>query len=104
MNKKLAEWQVVTYELVEEFVKLYFTYEDGSRPDWRWVGDDIGGIVDINDWYLFDLDRIVEAIKYNCSKKILLHYYEDLMDLEGKKLGVNFKNYIKFYPKFCLKK
>lgn len=93
-NKKwLKQWEMATHNLTNEFIDKYFK---GSANDVFWVGDDIGGVFSIND-YFFDLDRMREAIKYNASSKRLFEYQDKELDLamKDKKMDINFKTYLK---------
>lgn len=91
--KVLTEWEKATEKLTQHFIEIFF--KDVPTEKW-WVGGDIGGCVSIND-YFFDLDRIVEAIKYKATPEQLFDYQELEIDLarKNKKPEVNFRNYLK---------
>jgi hypothetical protein len=97
-NKKLTAWQKATNELAQEFCTKYF-----ETNDWSWVGcpEEIGGILEVNGYY-FGLDRIVDAIEINCSRELLIQFYEYEMDcLNDKSLPrYNFKTWVKYYAGF----
>lgn len=96
-NKQLANWEKAVIALTELFVGEYFDKE----ADWYFVGDDIGGVLVVND-YFFNLDRIVEAIKYKATEKQLFDFYDlELQNLAIKKqMEMNFRNYINYYNGF----
>ena len=93
--KVLTEWEKATEKLTRLFLERYF----GDEPsDWEyyWVAGEIGRVLYINDSF-FDLDRIVEAIKYKATPEQLFDYQELEIDLarKNKKPEVNFRNYLK---------
>lgn len=93
-NKQLENWEKATQELTSLFLKKYFD----NPTDYYFVADDIGGVLYVND-YFFNLDRIVEAIKYKATEKQLFDFYD--LEIEtltkGKEMDINFRNYIKYY-------
>lgn len=96
--KELTAWNKATMDLTILFISRYFPdYED----DAYWIGQEIGGVLSINDFY-FDLPRIKEAIEYNATSDQLIDYYyaETKMDdnLNIIPLKVNFRNYLKGMP------
>lgn len=99
MNKNkehFNKWEVATQNLANVFVKKYF---GSSVSDVYWTNDEVGGVLVIND-YFFNLDRIVDAMKYTASKKKFFEYYDSELDasMADKSLKVNFKNYLKYCP------
>jgi len=94
-EKKLESWEKATNDITALFIRKYFcSIRDAEH---YWIADQIGGVLYVND-YFFNLDRIIEAIKYDASSEDLFAYY----DLELEKRhgltngpGVNFKNYLK---------
>jgi hypothetical protein len=94
-NKVLENWEKATNELLKQFLDKYFNEED-YEPDWYWISNAIGETVEIND-YFFNLDRIVEAIRYNASKKKLFDFYDLELDyaMNHKPMEINFYHYLK---------
>ena len=92
-NKVLENWEKATQEITEYFVEKYYK---GYKPDWYWIGDTIGYIIDINDCF-FSLERIVEAIRHNASEKKLFDFYDLELDFatKNKPMEINFENYLK---------
>ena len=93
MNELLGNWEKVTWELGNYFVERYFG-DDAS--DVYWIGNDIGDVLAIND-YFFSLDFIREAIKYNATTKQLFDFYDLKLefDTKNKPMEINFRNFIK---------
>ena len=102
-NKELLiNYEKATQELVDFFVKKYFK---NDASDVYWVADEIGGVLCVND-YFFSIDRIVEAIKLNCSSKKLFDYYdkETLFNFNKKNdFLISFRAYVKYGDKILNK-
>jgi len=93
-NKKwLKQWELATHNLTNVFTDKYFK---DCVSDIYWVGDEVGGVLCVND-YFFDIGRICEAIRYNTSIKRLFEYYEKEIELaiKDKNIPVSFKVYSK---------
>jgi len=93
-NKKwLKQWELATHNLTNVFTEKYFK---NSVSDIYWVGDEVGGVLCVND-YFFDIGRISEAIRYNTSIKRLFEYYDKEIEfaMRDKDMPVSFKVYSK---------
>ncbi len=95
----LIKWENATNDLAFEFKDKYFGKD---CTDIWWIGNETGGVLTINDYY-FNLDRIVEAMRYKATKKKLFGYYDLEIKAGYKKsnksiteiIGINFRNYLK---------
>jgi len=92
-KKRLKQWELATHNLTNVFTNRYFK---NSVSDIYWVGDEVGGVLCVND-YFFDIGRICEAIRYNTSSKRLFEYYEKEVEfaMRDKNMLVSFKVYSK---------
>ena len=92
-KKWLKQWEIATHNLTNVFTNRYFK---NSVSDIYWVGDEVGGVLCVND-YFFDIGRICEAIRYNTSVKRLFEYYDKEIEfaMRDKYMPVNFKVYSK---------
>lgn len=96
-NESLRNWEIATEVLADEFLDVYFE----TSTDCFWVGNTIGGVFAVND-YFFNLDRIVESLRYHASKKKLFEYYEKELE---EKPDINFYYFLKHgWPKKEIKK
>lgn len=96
----INEWEHHTEGLAEEFARKYF----GKDNENWWVAGEIGGVLCVND-HFFNLDRIIEALKYRATITQLFMYYELELEAGMKKpykeksiteiIGYNFKSYLK---------
>jgi len=89
----LKNWEKETQKIADYFLKKYFK---GYDPEWWWVADLVGEILFVND-YFFNLERIVEAIRFDASEKDLFDFYELELDciIKGKQVDTNFYYYLK---------
>ena len=93
-NKAIKNWEKATQELAEAFTKKYYTYEEGGEAEVRWVGDEIGDYLFINDEDFYSADRMLDALKLNATYEQLnqFAFYEVFKD---KKQAINFRNFVK---------
>ena len=97
-NKELKNWDKATDELAKVFIEKYFGKNYIYDDDYYWIGsqDKDREVLAVND-YFFNLDRIVNAIRYNATEKQLFDYYDKEVEfaLKNKEMKINFRNYIK---------
>lgn len=78
------------HKVVEEFNKRYF-----PKKEWRAM-EYLSWYIEYNfifdDYYIFSLDEIYQAIYYDVDKEVLLEYYRVIGD--GRK--VNLRNFIMY--------
>lgn len=96
--KEIKQWRKATDDVAKVFVKKYFSNEDYSK-DTFWVGDEIGGVFSVTDMF-FNVDQMITALENKATFDQLYDYYhaelDAAMEEPSRKLGINFKNYIKF--------
>jgi hypothetical protein len=88
----LSNWEFATQELADAFVKKYYG-EDLSEC--RWIGNEAGDILEINGQF-WDVNDMVDALRYKCSKKRLFEWYDLCVDVDSKARRINLKNYAKY--------
>lgn len=95
MSKALKEWEEATEKLRREFLSKYFP--DYSSDDWFWVGDVIGDVLFIGD-YFFNLDIMIESLRFNATDEQLFEYYDKALELafEDKPVGQKYINFLKY--------
>ena len=93
MVKELIEWEKVSQKLAKFFIKKY--YGDDLSDCW-WVGEDIGGVLVVNDDF-YSLDRIVDAVKFDATYDQLCDYNDYEMECidDKKEKTINFRNFVK---------
>lgn len=88
----LRSWEKETEALVGAFLRRYFK---GVDPETYWVSGEIGGVLCVND-YFFDLQRIIEAMRYKPDVTNFFEYadYElHCLQTEGKKPKIDFMTF-----------
>ena len=114
-NEILESWEIETQKLTEYFLNKYFNEKD-YEPEWYWISELIGETLAVND-YFFNLEDIVNFIRYDYSKKMMFEYYDlrfksqtdnfylRLEKPTTEKTFPNIENYKKLKKeKICLKK
>lgn len=107
MNKNiLKQFDEATNELAIMFVEKYFSKDYVFDDDFYWVGsqDEDREVLAVGD-YFFNLERIVDAIRYKATKKQLFDFYDTELERLHKNIKgeINFKIYVK-YGKFGVEK
>ncbi len=73
--KSLLEWELCSQRLADYFVKKYF----GKSADWYWIADEVGGTIEVNDFF-FDINDIADFIRNKYTTPDLLAFYQELSD------------------------
>ena len=73
--KELDNYEKACNELATAFIEKYFCDDDIKLKDidFDWVGNKVGGVAFINDYY-FSMDDIVNAIRFKAPKDRLFKY------------------------------
>ena len=99
MNKELKQFDIATDKLAKVFIDKYFDKNYIYDDDYYWVGtqDEDRETLAVND-YFFNLERIVDAIRYGATKKQLFDFYDTELERFSKNIEgeINFKHYLKY--------
>ena len=68
----IVEWKKLSNRIVEQFLYHYF---DDLDPDYWWVGDEEGGILNYGD-YFFSFDTILTCYKLDISFEQFISWYD----------------------------
>ena len=68
----IVEWKKLSNKIAEQFLYHYF---DDLDPDYWWVSDDVGGILNYGD-YFFSFDTILTCYKLDISFEQLINWYD----------------------------
>lgn len=68
-NLLLNNWEKATQELVKYFCQKHF----GKTADWYFIGDEVGGVVSVAD-YFFGLDSIILCTRYKYTSQEVFDY------------------------------
>lgn len=95
MNKELKSYYKSIEDLTKLFCKRYF-----KDYEWRWI-DEIGGCIEISDYYCYSMNNIEHAIKHKATKKEVIEYHEYCLEKTLKKeSSINLENYLKYFRGF----
>lgn len=90
MQKNLIQnYEYMCQEVANQFATKYF----GKEVDSWWVAGEVGRIYFIND-YFFNMENMVDFLKYRFSKKKMFDYYEYSLEMQLKnEIPWNIKTY-----------
>jgi hypothetical protein len=70
MNKAHKELLKKNYEdACNEYVKALLALWDLSLPNGYWIGDEVGGIYDIDGWITIGMQEIIYCVENNVTSK-----------------------------------
>ena len=84
----ITSWEILTNSLVEKFLYDYF---DDVNPDYWWVSNDVGGILNYGD-YFFSFDTILTCYKLDISFEQLINWYD--FSLSNQSVNISLAKYI----------
>ena len=68
----IVEWKKLSNRIAEQFLYHYF---DDLDPDYWWVSNDVGGILNYGD-YFFSFDTILTCYKLDISFEQFISWYD----------------------------
>ena len=95
--------------IMEDFIDRYYSFDDGSRAEWYWIGETMPSFVpttaDISESY-WQIEDMVLALKLAIPKHILFDWYDYSLEIamynnrtkKNKKHTVNLYNYFIWCP------
>ena len=99
MKKQLLkEYDLAVDNLAKYFIKKYFGKDYSLEDDAFWIGslDEDREVLAVND-YFFNLENIVDFLRYNYTKGEMFAYYGYELDCYDKhKSPINIKNWRNF--------
>lgn len=96
MNKTLQDrFEEVCELYVRAFLTKHGFHENGILNDGYWVGDDVGGIYEINDYYI-SLSDMRADIDEEAPEDMFFEWYDYSLNKGMDKVPcANYKNYLK---------
>lgn len=73
--KEFEKELIKEFERISESIGAYFCSKYFNSLDYDWVANNIGGILNIND-YFFSLEDMLNFMKYKYTKKQMFKYYD----------------------------
>ena len=90
MKTTVKKYEDACQEVADKFVEKYFR---NTASDMFWVGDEVGGVYVIND-YFFGMDNMVDYFRHQYTIKDMFACYDyQLEEYTNKKSPVNIKNW-----------
>ena len=86
--KQIEKWENQTIKITNQFLLDYF---DDNKPDYFYVGDEIGGVFNYGDYY-FHFSTILICYKLDVKKKQLFEWY--YFCLENQSTNISLDRYI----------
>ena len=88
IKNEILEWENLTNKLTSRFLYDYF---DDVNPDYWWVSNDVGGILNYGD-YFFSFDTILTCYKLDISFEQLINWYD--FSLSNQSVNISLAKYI----------
>ena len=88
IKNEILEWENLTNKLTSRFLYDYFDDED---PDYWWVSDDVGGVLNYGD-YFFSFDTILTCYKLEITFEQLINWYD--FSLSNQSVNISLAKYI----------
>ena len=88
IKNEILEWENLTNKLTSRFLYDYF---DDVDPDYWWVSNDVGGILNYGD-YFFSFDTILTCYKLDISFEQLINWYD--FSLSNQSVNISLAQYI----------
>lgn len=92
MTNLQTKFQAICELYVEAFMRKHSFYDEetGEYNSYDWVGDEIGGIACLADYFI-NFDDIRRDIDESVSKNVYFEYYDYCLENEKK---INYKSYL----------
>lgn len=74
MKEQIKQWQKLTDEIVDQFLRDYF---DDNAPYWDWVS--VGGVFNYNDLWL-DFQTVLDCYRLGVTDIQLLKWYDSSLE------------------------
>ena len=84
----ITSWEILTNSLVEKFLYDYF---DDVNPDYWWVANDVGGVLNYGD-YFFSFNDILTCYKLEITFEQFISWYNFCLDNQS--VNISLAKYI----------
>ena len=84
----ITSWEILTNSLVEKFLYDYF---DDVNPDYWWVANDVGGVLNYGD-YFFSFNTILTCFKLDITFEQLINWYD--FSLSNQSVNISLAKFI----------
>ena len=84
----ITSWEILTNSLVEKFLYDYF---DDVNPDYWWVANDVGGVLNYGDYFI-SFDTILTCFKLEITFEQFISWYDFCLDNQS--VNISLAKYI----------
>ena len=84
----ITSWEILTNSLVEKFLYDYF---DDVDPDYWWVSNDVGGVLNYGDYFI-NFDTILTCYKLEITFEQFISWYD--FCLSNQAVNISLAKYI----------
>ena len=84
----ITSWEILTNSLVEKFLYDYF---DDVNPDYWWVSNDVGGVLNYGDYFI-NFDTILTCYKLEITFEQFISWYD--FCLSNQAVNISLAKYI----------
>ena len=88
IKNEILEWENLTNKLTSRFLYDYF---DDVDPDYWWVSNDVGGILNYGDYFI-NFDTILTCYKLEITFEQLINWYD--FCLENQSVNISLAKFI----------
>ena len=86
--ESINKYEQACNALVQDFIDKYYT---GSKQDYHWAGDEIGGVLCIGDEF-WNVNNVVDSLKYKPTEEQLFDWYYNVLVNEEAEIKYNLKS------------
>jgi len=99
-SRVLSNYEAACNAVCLEFLYRYYVDESIDDVSWCWVGDKIGGVVDVHDDF-HDMATMVEALRLKAPREKFHEWYNYSRDcyIKDQDLKYNLKTYLQLKKK-----
>ena len=84
----IVEWKKLSNKIAEQFLYHYF---DDLDPDYWWVSNDVGGILNYGDYFI-NFDTILTCYKLDITFEQFISWYDFCLDNQS--VNISLAKYI----------
>ena len=101
MEKLKEQYEEICNEYKNKFIARYFYFNDGSKAENEWIANEVGGILEVNDYY-FNFEEIRLCIDNNYQWEDISQWYDYVSRVKLIDVNIptpNLKSWIQHCPR-----
>lgn len=88
---KIKQWQKLSNQITETWIRNYFEIEKDEELDYYWVAEDVGSILCFADYYI-NFNDILKCFTLNISREQFFNWYHYC--LENQYVNISLSKYV----------